>query len=52
MVQEPLQLTQAFRNFEGTSPWEQVGEGVSYVPNEYQLVPPAKEEEPPKDAKK
>jgi len=28
VVYEPLQLTQAFRNFESLSPWEQVGEGT------------------------
>ncbi|KAF9785981.1 F420H2 dehydrogenase [Thelephora terrestris] len=28
VVYEPLQLTQAFRNFEALSPWEQVGDGV------------------------
>lgn len=28
VVYEPLQLTQAFRNFESLSPWEQIGEGT------------------------
>jgi NADH/F420H2 dehydrogenase subunit C len=30
VVHEPLQLAQAFRDFSGTSPWEQVGEGKNY----------------------
>ena len=50
VVTEPLQLTQAFRNFEANSPWEQVGEGKSYQPKEYTLVPPKPEEK--KDDKK
>ncbi|KAJ2928874.1 hypothetical protein H1R20_g8175, partial [Candolleomyces eurysporus] len=28
VVYEPLQLTQAFRNFESLSPWEQIGDGT------------------------
>ncbi|KDN36419.1 putative NADH-ubiquinone oxidoreductase 30.4 kDa subunit mitochondrial precursor [Tilletiaria anomala UBC 951] len=43
VVSEPLQLTQAFRNFEANSPWEQVGEGQSYKPKEYTLTPPKPE---------
>lgn len=35
IVVEPLELTQAFRNFEGgTAAWEQVGEGTDRTPNE------------------
>ncbi|EPQ28725.1 uncharacterized protein PFL1_03529 [Pseudozyma flocculosa PF-1] len=45
VVSEPLQLTQAFRNFEANSPWEQVGEGQSYRPNEFKLTPPQPKEE-------
>lgn len=49
MVQEPLQLTQAFRNFEGAaSVWEQVGEGVDERPEHFKLSPP----EPPADEEK
>ncbi|KAF5355985.1 hypothetical protein D9756_004226 [Leucocoprinus leucothites] len=50
VVYEPLQLTQAFRNFESLSPWEQVGEG-STAPrpdNLKPLPPPPKQEEPKK----
>lgn len=32
VIYEPLQLTQAFRNFESSSPWEQVGSGVDHRP--------------------
>ncbi|KAN0063161.1 putative NADH-ubiquinone oxidoreductase 30.4 kDa subunit, mitochondrial [Thecaphora frezii] len=45
VVSEPLQLTQAFRNFEANSPWEQVGEGESYRPKEFTLTPPKPKEE-------
>jgi len=45
VVTEPLQLTQAFRNFESSSPWEQVGQGESYKPAEYKLTPPKPKEE-------
>ncbi|PWZ00574.1 putative NADH-ubiquinone oxidoreductase 30.4 kDa subunit mitochondrial precursor [Testicularia cyperi] len=48
VVSEPLQLTQAFRNFEANSPWEQVGEGQSYKPNPFKLTPP----KPKEDGKK
>ena len=40
VVYEPVQLMQAHRNFEAASSWEQVGQGVSYTPNEHKLVPP------------
>ena len=40
VVQEPVQLMQAHRNFEANSPWEPVGEGVSYKPKDYTLTPP------------
>ncbi|KII93641.1 hypothetical protein PLICRDRAFT_171370 [Plicaturopsis crispa FD-325 SS-3] len=46
VVYEPLQLTQAFRNFEAQSPWEQVGQGTEpRRPNELKPVPPPKPEE-------
>ena len=43
VVSEPLQLTQAFRNFEPSSPWEQVGEGEDYSPKSFRLTPPKEE---------
>ncbi|EKM83437.1 NdufS3, NADH-ubiquinone oxidoreductase 30.4 kDa subunit [Agaricus bisporus var. burnettii JB137-S8] len=47
VVYEPLQLTQAFRNFEALSPWEQVGDGVKAPrpENLKPLPPPPKAEE-------
>ncbi|KAJ8507524.1 hypothetical protein ONZ45_g10121 [Pleurotus djamor] len=49
VVYEPLQLTQAFRNFESLSPWEQVGDGtVPPRPAELKHLPPPKPEEPKK----
>ncbi|GAA97828.1 uncharacterized protein L969DRAFT_52568 [Mixia osmundae IAM 14324] len=50
VVSEPLQLAQAFRNFEGAaSPWEQVGEGVSARPETFTIKPPEPE---PKEGEK
>ncbi|CDO70281.1 hypothetical protein BN946_scf184942.g81 [Trametes cinnabarina] len=50
VVYEPLQLTQAFRNFDALSPWEQVGEGtVPKRPDELKTVPPPA---PPAEEKK
>ncbi|KZW02072.1 NADH-ubiquinone oxidoreductase kDa subunit [Exidia glandulosa HHB12029] len=47
VVYEPLQLTQAFRNFEAASPWEGVGPGVSaQKPDDF--LPPKPVEEPKK----
>ncbi|KAI8995361.1 NADH dehydrogenase [Trametes punicea] len=41
VVYEPLQLTQAFRNFDALSPWEQVGDGTPpNRPDELKPVPP------------
>ncbi|KAF9243888.1 NADH or F420H2 dehydrogenase [Melanogaster broomeanus] len=41
VVYEPLQLTQAFRNFESLSPWEQVGAGTEPIrPTDLKPVPP------------
>ncbi|KAI0034939.1 NADH dehydrogenase [Vararia minispora EC-137] len=49
VVYEPLQLTQAFRNFESLSPWEQVGDGAEpRKPENFKPVPPPKPEEPQK----
>ncbi|KAK8843449.1 hypothetical protein IAR55_007106 [Kwoniella newhampshirensis] len=49
VVYEPLQLTQAFRNFQdAASPWEQVGAGNPNIrPEEFKIPPP-----PPKEEKK
>jgi NADH dehydrogenase (ubiquinone) Fe-S protein 3 len=52
IVTEPLELTQAFRNFEGgTSAWEQVGQGVDRKPDTFKL-PTAKPEEKTEEPKK
>ncbi|KAH8100515.1 NADH dehydrogenase [Cristinia sonorae] len=51
VVYEPLQLSQAFRNFDAASPWEQVGEGVDPKrPQEFKPVPPPPP--PPAEQKK
>jgi len=45
IVVEPLELTQAFRNFEGgTAAWEQVGPGVDRKPETFRLPTPKPEE--------
>ncbi|KAF6808695.1 NADH dehydrogenase [Colletotrichum sojae] len=45
IVTEPLELTQAFRNFEGgTSAWEQVGPGTDRRPDSFKLPTPKPEE--------
>ncbi|KAG9246919.1 NADH-ubiquinone oxidoreductase 30.4 kDa subunit mitochondrial precursor [Calycina marina] len=45
IVVEPLELTQAFRNFEGgTAAWEQVGTGVDFKPDTFKLPTPKPEE--------
>ncbi|RDX56140.1 F420H2 dehydrogenase [Lentinus brumalis] len=50
VVYEPLQLTQAFRNFDALSPWEQVGDGdAPKRPDELKPVPPPP---PPPEEKK
>lgn len=44
VVYEPLELTQAWRNFTvGSSVWEQVGEGKDFTPEEFKLPTPAPE---------
>jgi len=53
VVYEPLQLTQAFRNFEATSPWEMVGDGQNGRPESFKVPPPTpKPAEGAKDEKK
>ncbi|CAD6583555.1 MAG: Putative NADH-ubiquinone oxidoreductase 30.4 kDa subunit, mitochondrial [Tremellales sp. Tagirdzhanova-0007] len=51
VIYEPLQLTQAFRNFaDAASPWEQVGSGDPNVqPENFKIPPPPP---PPKEEKK
>ncbi|KAK4155707.1 NADH-ubiquinone oxidoreductase [Chaetomidium leptoderma] len=45
IVTEPLELTQAFRNFEGgSSAWEQIGPGVDRTPDSFKLPTPKPEE--------
>ncbi|KAF2860607.1 hypothetical protein K470DRAFT_232332 [Piedraia hortae CBS 480.64] len=44
IVVEPLELTQAFRNFEGgTAAWEQVGQGTDRKPQDFKLPTPKPE---------
>ncbi|KAG9011044.1 hypothetical protein FRB94_008976 [Tulasnella sp. JGI-2019a] len=51
VVYEPLQLTQAFRDFGGAlSPWEMVGQGRDAKPESFKIPPPAPEK--PKEAEK
>jgi len=51
IVVEPLEMSQAFRNFEGgTSAWEQVGTGVDRKPDTFKL--PTPKPEPPKEEQK
>lgn len=51
IVVEPLELTQAFRNFEGgTAAWEQVGPGHDRKPEDFKL--PTPKPEPPKEEEK
>ncbi|KAK6521030.1 NADH-ubiquinone oxidoreductase 30.4 kDa subunit, mitochondrial [Arthrobotrys conoides] len=49
IVYEPLEMTQAFRNFEtGTAAWEQVGPGQDVTPASFKLPTPKPEEPAPK----
>ncbi|KAL4899800.1 hypothetical protein BDW74DRAFT_163013 [Aspergillus multicolor] len=51
IVIEPLELTQAFRNFEGgTAAWEPVGAGRDRTPETFKLATP--KPEPPKEEEK
>jgi len=54
VVSEPLQMAQAFRNYEGSlSPWEMVGSGEKATPEEFRLKPPPKPvESKPAEGKK
>lgn len=48
IVSEPIELTQAFRNFEGgASAWESAGPGRDDTPAAFKL--PTPEPEPPKE---
>ncbi|PSK40638.1 hypothetical protein C7M61_000286 [Candidozyma pseudohaemuli] len=50
VVYEPLELTQAWRNFTvGSSVWEQVGDGKDFTPESFKL--PTPEPEPQEDEK-
>ncbi|EPE03887.1 nadh ubiquinone oxidoreductase subunit [Ophiostoma piceae UAMH 11346] len=45
IVTEPIELTQAFRNFEGgSSSWEQLGTGLDKTPESFKLPTPKPEE--------
>jgi len=49
VIQEPLQLSQAFRDLTGAlSPWEQIGPGVDVTPDTYKLPPQEQKKEEPK----
>lgn len=50
VVHEPLELAQAFRNFDVNSAWESAGPGVDYTPSKFQL--PVPKPEPPKEETK
>ncbi|ABN68435.2 NADH-ubiquinone oxidoreductase 30.4 kDa subunit, mitochondrial precursor [Scheffersomyces stipitis CBS 6054] len=51
VIYEPLELTQAWRNFSvGSSVWEQVGEGKDFTPETFKL--PTPEPEPTQDEQK
>lgn len=51
VVYEPLELTQAWRNFTvGSSAWEQVGNGKDFTPESFKL--PTPEPEPTEEEKK
>ncbi|RXK37140.1 NADH dehydrogenase (ubiquinone) Fe-S protein 3 [Tremella mesenterica] len=54
VIYEPLQLTQAFRNFaDAASPWEQVGSGDPNVrPENFKIPPPPPPKEESKEQKK
>lgn len=46
VVQEPLQLSQAFRDLTGAaSPWEQIGQGVDTTPERFNMPPKPEETE-------
>ncbi|RPA96622.1 hypothetical protein L873DRAFT_1743300 [Choiromyces venosus 120613-1] len=52
IVVEPLEMTQAFRNFQGgSSVWEQVGSGRDDKPDTFKLPTPKPEEKEPAEKK-
>lgn len=51
VVHEPLELAQAFRNFDINSAWESGGPGVDATPEKFQLPTPAPEK-PKEETKK
>ncbi|KAJ9409201.1 hypothetical protein DTO045G8_2969 [Paecilomyces variotii] len=52
IVVEPLELTQAFRNFEGgTAAWEPVGPGTDRTPDSFKLPTPKPEEKKEEEKK-
>lgn len=52
IVVEPLELTQAFRNFEMNPSWEQVGPGRDRKPESFKLPTPKPEPQPEEEKKK
>ena len=53
IIYEPLELTQAWRNFTvGSSVWEPVGEGKDFTPESFKLPTPEPEPEKDSDEKK
>lgn len=53
IIYEPLELTQAWRNFTvGSSVWEPVGEGKDFTPQSFKLPTPEPEPEKESDEKK
>lgn len=53
IIYEPLELTQAWRNFTvGSSVWEPVGEGKDFTPESFRLPTPEPEPEKESDEKK
>lgn len=53
IIYEPLELTQAWRNFTvGSSAWEPVGEGKDFTPESFKLPTPEPEPEKESDEKK
>lgn len=53
VIYEPLELTQAFRQFNvGSSVWDQVGNGKDFTPESFKLPTPEPEPEPEAEQKK
>ena len=52
LVYEPLEMTQAWRNFKvGSSVWDQVGDGVDTTPADFRLPKPEIDEQKKDDGK-